>query len=201
MTMTVETRFDHDGPVEALLADYVLDLLGPAERARVERALRRDPALRQALRAERQIGADVRATIGRATQPPWAALQRRRPDPPRSAFGPHYQRALAAACCLLLLFLGALTWQSWSQTPLSGPPVAPPTALSATATMTRTPAVTISTTEAQDGGLTVTATEHQPAGPAATTASSNGQNRHVIPDSSPLATPIAALSTVAQVDP
>jgi anti-sigma factor RsiW len=90
---------------QALLADYVLDLLPAAERRRVDDHVRHCADCRAALRRERAVGALVRETVQAAAPVRLAHWQPARPAPrPQpSPFG-----RLAPALVTLLLGLGLL---------------------------------------------------------------------------------------------
>lgn len=107
-----------------LITDYVLDLLSPPERQRVEGHLVTCVACREAVQAERQVGQLVRSSVAMATRPGSSHLARLMPAPPTlrrfPAFAPVAWRPLMAVCVLAILFLGGFnlfngsgssTWQ------------------------------------------------------------------------------------------
>lgn len=170
-----------------LLSDYVLDLLPGGQRRQVELHAAECAACRQALQAERQLGAVVRASLQAATEPGYGRLARLMPAIPKPAAPPVYHRArqrqLALVGLLLLLLLGSLGLrygqgrQGWQ------PPL--PTIVAATATQTSEATATLA--EAVTSTRVVeTAVSTVFAAPTNPTAA------HASPTPAPLPTPLAA---------
>lgn len=126
------------------LSDYVLGLLSPAERQRIDRHLARCARCRQALKQERSMTREVRQTLHAATRPspeqltrllpPASSVQRRR------RFEAMLRPALAFSIVLVLF---ALSMQIDTPGARSSAPAPTATVVAATATNTPT-----STTEA-----------------------------------------------------
>jgi anti-sigma factor RsiW len=93
-----------DEHILPLLSDYVLDLLPPAGRRRVEYHAANCPACRAALHAERQIGEQVRGTLAATALVENGRLRQLQPagHPRQPLFRPQRQLALASLLCLLL---------------------------------------------------------------------------------------------------
>ena len=121
------------------LSDYVLDLLAPDERRRVDRHLERCAGCREAVRQERAIAHDVRSTLIKATRPQPARLAQLMPPVPavrrRNRYGLFLRPALALSI-LLFLFVASLHLYSPGSNGMSNSATA--TTLAATATTTPT---------------------------------------------------------------
>ncbi len=136
-----------------LTTDYVLGLLPPDERRRVESHARRCEACRLALQREQALGALVRGAVAEAARPAPGRLAALRPPlpAPRPAAAPLYRRlaplSLVAAMLVMALLFGAGRFDfgpalyAASDTPTSDTPAH-------TATYTHTPTATLAEVEA-----------------------------------------------------
>lgn len=141
-----------------LIADYVLDLLSPVERQRVEGHLVGCADCREAVLAERQIGQFVRGTVAMATRPGSTNLTCLMPTPPTTRRFPAFSfaqwRPVLAVCMLAVLFWGGLNM--WSNTNPAGWQE-PATAMAVTATQVPTMTATHTVEEEQEAEPTISA--------------------------------------------
>lgn len=142
------------------LSDYVLDLLSPAERQRVENHLARCTDCRRALNEERGLLRDVRQTIQIASGPSPARLSQLMPAPPTAARRHHFVTLLRPALAFsVVVALFVLSLQIYM--PSTNGAALPPTATSLAATVTSTPTSTAEAgaevgTALQDAGFSAT---------------------------------------------
>jgi anti-sigma factor RsiW len=118
-----------DSHVGQLLADYSLGLLGASSRERVEGHLAGCEQCRKLLRAEQQLGRDLRQALAHITRPESWRLERARPRLSRRQVGwPVLTAGRQALAPLLALFLVALLWLGSLGLPFSGggPDAMPP---------------------------------------------------------------------------
>jgi len=101
--------------VLSLASDYVLDLLSPSERSRVESHLVSCLVCRQAVHREQRSGQQVRLALHRATQPDGARLGALMPAVPGGGHVPFavpWQKQLVMVSLLVVMFLGSVgLWQ------------------------------------------------------------------------------------------
>lgn len=133
----------HEHPSNQL-SDYVLNLLSPAERRRVERHLASCDRCRNALQAERNLMRDVQKTLQIASRPSPARLGQLMPPPAvtrRRRFEAMLRPALAFSVVVVLFVLSLQIYPPGTSN------VAPPaTATSLAATATSTPTSTTEST-------------------------------------------------------
>ncbi len=124
------------------LSDYVLDLLSPSERQRVERHLASCDRCRRALREERNLLRNVRQTLHLASSPSTTQLNQLMPPVPeasrRRRFGTVLRPALAASVVVALFVLSLQFYM-----PGTNGAVPAPTATHLAATATSTPTTTV----------------------------------------------------------
>lgn len=158
------------------LSDYVLDLLSPAERQRIDRHLARCARCRRELKQERSITQEVRQTLHVATRPSQPQLTKLMPPTPlvqrRKRFEPMLRPALAFSVVLVLF---AMCLQIYKPSTRSIAPAHTATVIAATATYTPT-----STTEFSAAQQKRVHADDQPAS-----------------QSPPIGTPMAALFSFA----
>lgn len=94
---------------DALIPDYVLDLLAGEEHQGVSRHLASCRRCRLAVQQERQLLLAVRDTMSAATVPDPARLSMLKPSAPQSkhSLQPMWQKPLAATLLILLVILGS----------------------------------------------------------------------------------------------
>ena len=162
-----------------LLQTYVLELLSPAEKRRVEQQIKANPSLLAQVQQERQVGQLVKQTLQQTGQIENGRLSQLMPAIPKqkrpfwAAVAPR-QLAMAAATMSLLfvLLLGGWQWFNHNQ-PSLWP--AQPTTVAVTATMTHTPAATETQTAPTE---TAVAQQDEP---------------NIVMTPAPLPTPVAAI--------
>lgn len=158
------------------ISDYVLDLLSPADRKRVEENAARSAAYKAMLQRERQIEQMVRTTLHETTTPENGRLRQLMPQIPQQKrpfafFTSGWMQQMAAVAVLAIFILGGFSVYRSEQNPIYTP-----TLMAATATFTNEPTATVS----EEKAATSTAVAIQPE-----------QLNEVTP--APVATPIAAL--------
>ena len=136
--------------VNALIPDYVLDLIGEEEVRRVSAHLETCRQCRLALQRERRLLLAVRDTVSAATKADPARLSMLKPPAPQSRQSLRlvWQKPLAATMLLLLVILGSLALQvrrNEAIWPAASPGVFMATT-AATETVTDTPTLSVTST-------------------------------------------------------
>lgn len=124
------------------ISDYILDLLSPVERERLERHFARCADCRLALSQERALIRDVRQTVLAASRPSPARLRQLMSPPPTEQRRKRFEvvlRPVLVFSILLVLFAASLHQYAPN---VHG--VVPPTATTLAATATTTPTSTVS---------------------------------------------------------
>ncbi len=169
--------------VSSQISDYILDLLSPVERKRVEEDAAKSTAYQTKLQQEREIEQLIRATLQQTPMPDRARLQQLMPPIPQQKrpfpfFHNRWQKQLLAVAVLAIFFIGSFSLYQSQQNPIYN---SSPTLTAATATFTNEPTVTVAQTDTKTA--TSTAVASQPK------IESN-------PTPATIATPIAALPTM-----
>lgn len=127
--------------VHELIAEYVLDLLPPAQRQRVEQHVKLCEQCQRSLKAEQQIGLLLRSTLQKTTVPTPRRLRQLMPTAPQTTkpmWGfSRWQKRLAPAFMVFLLLIGSLGLQL--AFPIDAAPAFVNTVLASDMTATITP--------------------------------------------------------------
>ncbi len=127
--------------VHELIAEYVLDLLPPAQRQRVEQHVKSCEQCQRSLQTEQQIGLLLRSTLQKTTEPTPRRLRQLMPATPQPTIPlwgfSRWQKRLAPAFMVFLLLLGSLGLQLVF--PIDAAPAFVNTVLAADVTATVTP--------------------------------------------------------------